>query len=64
MGHSTTLFLLDSMDEEATFVLTQVWSDVIFLLLLFLLKLGKTFRVRTVFGLFVVSDRRTPLCVF
>lgn len=64
MGHSITLFLLDSMDEEATFVLTQVWSDVIFLLLLFLLKLGKTFRVRTVFGLFVVSDRRTPLCVF
>lgn len=30
MGHSTTLFLLDFIDEEATFVLTQVWSDVIF----------------------------------
>lgn len=32
--------------------------------LLFLLNLGKTFHVRTVFGLFVVSDRRTPLRVF
>lgn len=30
MGHSITLFLLVSIDEEATFVLTQVWSDVIF----------------------------------
>lgn len=36
MGHSTTLLLLDSIDAEAAFVLTQVWNDVIFVVVVVL----------------------------